>query len=71
MELVDAKVNNKKRMLSAFEAEGGVVEDAISTFKKYVHPNTYGIINMDYAEFINPCIIADSWKECVENLLEN
>ena len=71
MELVDAKVNNNKRMLSAFEADGGVVEDAISTFKKYVHPNTYGIINMDYAEFINPCIIADSWKECVENLLDN
>lgn len=71
MELVDAQVNNNKKKLMAYEADGGHVDEAISIFKKYVHPNTYGIINMDYAEYINPCIEDDSWKECVEDLLKN
>lgn len=64
------------KMLSALkvqeeELQKADVDEVIANYKKKVHPNTYGIIDMNYKEDICPYIKnALYWESCVEKFME-
>lgn len=59
-------------MLSEYARVGIDVDKKISDYKRQLHPNTYGIIDIDYKEYIYPYIDdkAVYWESCVKKLLE-
>ena len=65
----------KKESLSALNGIGFDVEKEISKCKEILHPNTYGIIDMNYKDKINPCIENEKdvshWQIFVKNVSED
>lgn len=59
-------------MLSEYAKVGIDVDKMISDYKKQLHPNTYGVIDIDYKEYICPYIYdkAVYWESCVKKFLE-
>ncbi len=60
-------------MMSVYTENEIDVERKISEYKEELHPNTYGIIDIDYKEYIYPYIDdkAIYWEACVDKLMED
>lgn len=65
----------KKESLPALNNIGFDVDEEISKYKEILNPNTYGIIDMNYKDKINPCIENEKdisrWQIFVNGLLDN
>lgn len=60
-----------KVMLSAYSNIEVDLEDKILEYKEQLHPNTYGVIDIDYKESIYPYIDHMYWESCVKRLMED
>lgn len=60
-----------KIMLSAYSNIEVDLEDKISDYKKQLHPNTYGIIDIEYKESIYPYIDDMYWESCIKRFMED
>ncbi len=59
-----------EKMSSAYAGNDVDLDRVISEYKEQLHPNTYGIIDINYKEYIYPCVGEDEtyWSACVKEL---
>lgn len=62
-----------EKMSSAYAGNDVDSDRVISEYKEQLHPNTYGIIDINYKEYIYPCVDEDEtyWAACVKELMKD
>ncbi len=62
-----------EKMSSAYAGNDVDLDRVISEYKEQLHPNTYGIIDINYKEYIYPCVDEDEtyWAACVKELMKD